>query len=266
MAKALGRRSRAGLQTLGWIGLILSILLAFGILLGRIWVGGTIGQVFTSADVAIGIGVAGLDQASSRLNDGLATLDSTVSELASAPAGSAVPAGIAARLTDIGDRYAAIRDRYVDARAKAASAISLAQAASGLLPGVTVDGDSTPVLDAIDDKLTGLDDALRSLRTAAATRASDAVVAAQTLRGTVAGVADAATAVKARVVRVQTTLDDAQSTIERVLWIGAGGLLIIVAYLALLNGLIIWLARRARPDPVLAPATPVEPDPETPAA
>src|SRR3954447_12446658 len=257
MATALGTRTRTALQVLGWAGLIASLLLAFGIILGRVWVGGTIGQVFTSGDVAISIGLGGLDEATSRLSEGTASLDSAISQLASAPAGSAVPAGIAARLSEIGDRYAAGRDRFIDARAKAASALSFAQAASGILPGVSI-GDETPVLDAVDERLSRLDAALRGLRTAAVTRASDAIGAAQTLRDAISTAADAAGAVRTRVVAVQTRLTEVRGTVERVLWIGAGGLLLIVAYVALLNGLIVWLARRARPkvvaEPSVAPA------------
>jgi hypothetical protein len=46
-----------------------------------------------------------------------------------------------------------------------------------------------------------------------------------------------------------------------VLWIGAGALLLVVGYVALLNVLLIWLARRARraaadPGPAIMEATP----------
>ena len=262
----LGPRTRAGLRVLGWTGLIICAILALGILGGRIWVGNAIGGVFTTADGAIGEGLASLDDARTRLSEGAANLDAAINELAAAPAASAVSAGIAARLNDLGDRYAAVRDRYVEARAKARSALLLAGVASGVVPGFEIPPAVAPALAAIDDRLTQLDARLRGLRTAASTTASDAVAAAQGLRTAVGTASDAAQNVRAQVEGLRVTIGNVQGGIERVLWIGAGGLLLIVGYVALLNALILWLGRRVpRPEAASITAS-TDPDPPEPPA
>jgi len=264
MATTLGPRTRASLRLLGWAGLIICAILALGILAGRIWVGTAIGGVFTTADTAIAEGLASLDDAKARLAEGAANLDATINELAAAPAASAVPAGIAAKLNEVGDRYAAVRDRYVDARAKARAALQLAGVASGIVPGFSVPPEVAPALAAIDDRLTQLDARLSALRTAATTRASEAVAAAQGLRTAVSTAGDAAANVRAQVEALRVRIDDVESGMNRILWIGAGGFLLIIGYVALLNALILWLGRKVpRPEPSTAEAV-AGPSPEPP--
>jgi len=269
MATTLGPRTRASLRLLGWAGLIICAILALGIIGGRIWVGNALGGIFVTADTAIGDGLTSFDDATARLSDGAASLDAAINELASAPAASAVSAGIAAKLNEVGDRYAAVRDRYVDARERARSALRLASVASGLAPGFDVPAGVAPALAAIDDRLTQLDARLSALRTAAATTAGDAVAAAQGLRTAVGTARDAAQNVRAQVEGLRVTITNVQGGVERVLWIGAAGLLLIVGYVALLNWLIIWLGRRVpRPEVATASAaaSPESPTPSDPDA
>ena len=141
------------------------------------------------------------------------------------------------------------------------SALLLAGVASGVVPGFESSSAVAPALAAIDDRLTQLDARLRGLRTAASTTASDAVAAAQGLRTAVGTASDAAQNVRAQVEGLRVTIGNVQGGIERVLWIGAGGLLLIVGYVALLNALILWLGRRVpRPEAASITAS-TDPDP-----
>jgi phage shock protein A len=250
MAATLGRTTRTGLQILGFVGLLVCALLAGGILVGRAWASDTVGQVFVSADTAIADGLSTIDDARARLAERVAPLDEAISELSAAPAASAVPAAVAARLSSVTDGYAAARDRAVAARAQAESALRIARVASGVVPGFSVPPGVETAVIAVDDRLNQLDAAVQRLRNAALTTASEAVAAAQTLRDAVSSVTDAAGNVRTQVEGLRVTIADAHATVDRGLWVGAGGLLILIAYVALLNALIIWLVRRApRPEP-----------------
>ena len=254
MATTLGSKTRTGLQVLGFAGLLVCAVLAGGILVGRAWASDTVGQVFVSADGAITDGLATIDDAKARLAERVAPLDAAISQLSTAAATSPVPAAIAAQLSTVADGYAGARDRVVTARAQAASALQIARVASGVVPGFSVPPGIDAAVAAVDDRVTQLDAAVQGLRAAAVTRASDAVAAAQALRDRVTNVVDAASDVRAKVEGLQVTLTDVHRSVDTGLWLGSGALLVLVGYLALLNALIIWLARRApRPEPAAVP-------------
>jgi hypothetical protein len=66
------------------------------------------------------------------------------------------------------------------------------------------------------------------------------------MRDAVSSAADAATGLRTEVDGLRTRVADVHTSVDRMLWIGAGALLLIVGYVALLNVLVIWLARRGR--------------------
>ena len=261
MATTLGRNTRTGLQVLGFAGLVVCAVLAIAILGGRAWTSSQVGHVFTTADQTIEEALATVDDAKARLQDRLAPLQAAITELGAAPAASLVPAAIAARLSTVADSYADGRDRIATARAQAQSAIRLATVASGVLPGFDVPPAISNAVTAIDDRVTQLDAAVQSLRTAAQTTAADAVAAAQRLRDAVTNAVDAATGVRTQVEGLRVKLVDVNGSLDAVLWISAGGALLFVAYLALLNALIVWLARRAPRVEAVPGDTPPPPEP-----
>jgi hypothetical protein len=254
----VGRKTSILLQVFGLIGLIGSIVLAAGILLGRSWASDTVGQVFVVADSSISDGLATYDDATGRLNGRIDDLDALLGLVGSAPANSPVTAAIAARIGSATDGYAAIRDRYVQARERAQSALRTL-AIANRIPGLEVSTDLSDSLAQVDSRLTQVDAAVTALRTAASGRVGDLAAAVTTFRDRLAGIQELTQTVRDRIVGLQDRVVVIHGRVDSGLWLGAGALLVVVAYVALLNLLIIWLARRRPKVVAAAPAASAAP-------
>jgi hypothetical protein len=255
---ALGRWSSRLLQLLGFVGLVLCIALMVGILLGRSFVAVAVGDVFVTADTSIANGLASIDDARNRLTGGAGTLEELIGDLGPLPATAAVPAAVSAKISSVIDAYAPARDRYVAAREQAQAALGYVRAAARFVPGVELPSGVSDALVQADDRLTRFDTALSGMRGAARATAGDVAAAATSLRETVTSAVATAGTLRTAVDDLRVRIDDIHVSIDRVLWLGTGALLAIVGYVALLNVLIIWLARR-RPKAV---AEAVGPSPE----
>jgi hypothetical protein len=258
---ALGRWTSRFLQIIGFAGLIVCLALAVALLLGRSFVAVAIGDVFVTADTSISSGLSSIDDARNRLTGGATSLDDLVGSLGSVPATAAVPAAVAAKVSSVVDTYAPARDRFVAAREQARTALRYVEAASRIVPGITVPTGVNDALVAADDRLTRIDGALNSLRGAARATAGDLAAAATSLRDAATSAVDAASNMRTQVETLQARLVDIHASVDQVIWLGTGALLAVVGYVALLNVLIIWLARRrpkAQPvaEPVAIEASP----------
>jgi hypothetical protein len=130
------------------------------------------------------------------------------------------------------------------------------------VPPVAVPPGVATALDAADERLTRIDSALSDMRSSARATAGDVAAAATTLRDAVTSATDTARTLRSEIDGLRLRIVDVNVTIDRVLWLGTGALLAIVGYVALLNAIIVWLARR-RPKaaPPLAVAAAAEPSP-----
>ena len=255
---ALGRWTSRLLQILGFAGLALCIALAVGILLGRSFVSVTVGDVFVTADTSISSGLASIDDATGRISEGVGRLEELLGELGPLSASAPIPAAVAARISTVVDAYAPARDRYVAAREQARSALQNVQQAAQFVPGVELPTGVSDALAAADERLTGIDAALTGLRSAARATAGDVASAATNLRDASTTAVDTAGSLRTSVDDLRIRIADVHVTVDRVLWLGTGALLAIVGYVALLNILVIWLARRR---PTVAPTTDAGPAP-----
>ena len=251
---ALGRWNSRILQVIGFAGLLVCIVLAITILLGRAWVGVAVGDAFTTVDTTIADGTASIDDATARLGAGVGMLDELLGQIGTLPASSAVPAAVAARVSQVVDAYTPARDRYVEARTKARAALDYLEMFGRVTPGVEIPSGVSTALTAADERLVAIDTALVGLRGAARGTAGDVASAATSLRDGIATATDAARNLRTAVDGLRLRIVDVHAGIDRVLWIGAGAVLAIVGYVALLNVIIIWLARRR-------PRTPLEVEP-----
>lgn len=243
---ALGRMTAWVLQLLGSVGLIICIALAVGILAGRAWIGVTVGDGFTTVDTTISDGLAKVDEAKARLTDGGGALGQLLDELGPLPSTSPIPAAVAARITQVVDAAAPARDRFVEARSQAQAALGYLQLVTRVAPGIELPPGVSTALSNADDRLARIDSALLTLRSAVRATAGDVAAAATGMRDAVTNAADAATGLRTQVEDLRTRVADAHSSVDRMLWIGAGALLLVVGYVALLNIIVIWLARRGR--------------------
>lgn len=243
---ALGRLTSGLLQLLGLIGLIVCIVLAVGILAGRAWMGVTVGDGFTTVDTTITNGLAKVDDAKARLTDGGGRLDQLLTELGPLPATSPIPAAVSARITELVDAASPARDTLVEARSQAQVALSYLQLLHQFAPNIELPDGVSTALTNVDDRLTQIDTGVASLRAAARATAGDVAAAATSMRDAVKNAADSAANLRGGVEDLQARLVDVHASVDRVLWLSAGGLLAIVGYVGLLNALIIWLARRGR--------------------
>jgi hypothetical protein len=241
---ALGRWTSRFLQILGFAGLIVCLALAIALLAGRSFVSVTVGDVFVTADTSISNGLASIDDARNRLTGGATSLDELVGSLGSVPATAVVPAAVAAKVSSVVDSYAPARDRFVSAREQARAALRYVEAASRFVPGITVPTGVNDALVAADDRLTRIDGALEGIRGAARATAGDLAAAATSLRDAASSAVDTARTLRTQVETLQGRLVDIHAGVDRILWLGTGALLAVVGYVALLNILIIWLARR----------------------
>jgi hypothetical protein len=241
---ALGRWTRRVLQLLGFAGLLVCVVLAVGILLGRTWIGAAVGDAFMTIDTAIADSQISIDDATARLGTGAGTLDELLGQIGTLPASSPVPAAVAARVSQVVDGYAPARDRYVEARAKARAALDYLESIGRVVPAVEIPPGVAAALAAADERLASIDTALVGLRGAARGTAGDIAAAATRLRDGIATATDAARNLRSSVDGLRQRITEVHASVDRVLWLGAGGLLLVVGYVGLLNALIIWLARR----------------------
>ena len=248
---ALGRWTAGVLQLLGLAGLIVCIALVIGILAGRAWIGVAVGDGFTTVDTTISDGLASIDQATARLTDGRTALGQLLDDLGPLPSTSPIPAAVAARITQVVDAAAPARDRFVEARSQAQAAVGYLQLVARVAPDVQLPTGVNGALANANDRLARIDSALLTLRSAARATAGDVAAAATGMRDAVSSAADSATGLRTEVDGLRTRVADVHTSVDRVLWIGAGALLLIVGYVALLNVLVIWLARRGRRAPAV---------------
>jgi hypothetical protein len=162
------------------------------------------------------------------------------------PATSPIPAAVAARISQVVDSYATARDRYVEARSQAQAALRFAETAGRLAPGVQVPAGVATALAEADDRISRLDSALTEMRGAARATAGDVAAAATTLRDTVTNAAVTARSLRGEIDGLRVRIAEVHAGVDRVLWLGTGALLAVVGYVALLNLIIVWLARRRR--------------------
>ncbi len=248
---ALGRMTAGVLQLLGLVGLVVCIGLAIAILAGRAWIGVAVGDGFATVDQTISSGLASVDEAKARLTDGRAALAQLIDDLGPLPSNSPIPAAVAARITQVVDAAAPARDRFVEARSHAQAALGYLQLVTRMAPDVELPTGVSAALTTADDRLARIDSALITLRSAARATAGDVAAAATGMRDAVSNAADAAGGLRTEVERLQARIADVHTSLDRVLWIGAGGLLLLVGYVGLLNVLVIWLARRGRRVPAV---------------
>lgn len=237
-SNARGRRG-SGVRIFGIIGLLLSLLLAIGVLLGRGWVANQVDGAFDSIDQAVGRGTTIVAQTNGRLQERVADLDAVLADLSGSLAGATVPAAVADRAASIADRFSEIRDGWVAARARIDAALETLAQVDAALPFVDLPPGPTEELAALDQRFLEIEDNVSRLRGRIATTVQDVTDVVTAIRGAVSRVAEAGTNVEARLAAVQDRIDVARGNVESVMWITTIALLLFVAYIALLNYLLV---------------------------
>jgi hypothetical protein len=247
----IGRWTSRALQLLGFTGSAVCLVLAVGILLGRSWVSVAVGDAFVTADSSIADGLLSIDDAAASLAAGTAALDEVLGDLGLLASTAPIPDAVAERISTIADAYAPARDRYVAAREQAAAALRYVQLAARVVPDVELPTGLADALRTADARLTGIDAALAGLRKTARSTVGEAAAAATGLRDAISAAADSARTIRAEADDLRGRITAVNARVDRVLWIGTGGLLLAVGYVLLLNAVIVWVARRR---PRIAPA------------
>jgi hypothetical protein len=239
-------RSRKVAQVAGIVGIVVCLLLAGVVLLGRAWLADGLDQVFAAGDAAFETGIATIDEAGARVADRTAELNDLVGALEATAADSPVPAALAARVVSLGDRYDELRERYVALRDRIRSAVRYVRLVDRLVPAVTLPAEPAAPLAELDARITALDERISSLRAPAfvAGKAQDVAVAVSGLRSRAGELVASAGTVRTAVVDMRAKVAEVGGSIDMLLWIAAGGVLFVLAYIAILNGVIVWLARR----------------------
>ena len=151
---------------------------------------------------------------------------------------------IRGRVAAVADGYANLREGYADARAQVAATLQFAEALQGRLPGVQVPARAAGVLAAVDQRLTDIDSKVVALREGAAATVGSVTTAAGALETVVTNAATSVGELRTTVDELQTSVDDASASVHFYLWLVTGGILLFLAWIGLLNVLVIWLARR----------------------
>jgi hypothetical protein len=241
----MGRGPRVAM-IVGIVGLIGCAILAIGILVGRSWTSDRVGGLFDDVSQAVERGGTIADQATIRVQEGRAQVEEIIASSSALDRGAQVTEALAAKVTAVADRYAEIRDQYIEVRAQVGASLRTLERAARFVPGLEIPAAPVEALTALDERLVEIDASLTELRTGGTVAATVGRIqdAAASLRATLDRLTDATARIKAATDDVQARLDRANDRIDLYLWLAAGGLLLVVLYVALLNGLVIWLARR----------------------
>lgn len=240
------RKTRAAAQVAGVIGLVVCAVLAVGILLVHGWVSDAVGGVFETADRQIERGSTIVELATDRVQERVTDIDDFIAGAASVVPGANIPPALAARAASLADRYDAVRNQFAELRARVESGLETVRQVARLVPFIDLPELPTDELTALDARLQQFDDSVGRLREGGVAQvAVDRVVEGATnLRGSIDQVADLGGRIQTRLDQAQDRLVLANSRLDGYLWIMTIILLVLVGYIAILNGLVIWLARR----------------------
>jgi flagellin-like hook-associated protein FlgL len=257
-AKAGGGHRGLGLaaQVVGVIGIVLCLVLAVGVIVGRGWATDTVSQVSTSIDSQVARAVPLLDTASGKVSE-VSGRVGALADAATALAGRPNPSnevlqGLMGALTNVSDRYLELRAKYGELKATVTSALDRLQMLDRLIPGFSIPQGPVDALANLDAAVTDLDAKIMGI--AGAIPETGPIDAAAT------AVATKATEVKGKLDGLVGVIDDAQTrltdlraklasttdTIRTAISIGSLGLVLLLLYFAFLHWVLFRTGRQMR--------------------
>ena len=254
------RRLGMAAQVAGVVGIVVCLLLAAGVLMGRGWATDTVSTVTTNIDSKLAQAVPLLDTASTKVSEvagRVGAVADAATALAAAPApGGELLQGLMGAVTNVSDRYLELRATYGSLKESVTGALEGLQTLSRLVPGFSVPQgpvDALAKLDAavteMDAKITGLTDAIPEsgpidmVATAIATKVGEVEAKLQTLVGTI----DDA---QARLAEVRTELASTTDTINAAISIGSLVLVLLLVWVAVLHWVLFRTGRRMRAEAI----------------
>ncbi len=240
------RKTRAAAQVAGMVGLVVCAVLAIGILFVHGWISDAVGGVFETADRQIERGSTIVELATDRVQERVTDIDDFIANVSAITPGANIPPELAARAASLADRYDAVRNQFAELRARVESGLETVRQVARLVPFIDLPELPTDELGALDERLQQFDAGVTRLREGGVAQAAveRVVEGATNLQGAIGQVADLGERIQTRLDQAQERLDQANARLDGFLWILTIILLLLVGYIAVLNGLVIWLARR----------------------
>jgi len=242
-------------QVVGILGIIVSIVLVVGVLLGRGWVIGQVDAVAATVDAGLARADPVLLAAETKVGDVKTRVEAMVQAADAVAANPAPPPALTGALSGaisaVTDRYASLRSGYSDAREGITSTIAQLQGLVRFIPGVSVPQGPIDALAALDTKVRALDSTLSGVFGGQpGSQAIGELATAVSAKGNelLAGLDTVASAIN----QVQGTLAQARadaagiaSTIDSVMTILTVVIVLLFVYIALLHWVLFRTSRAA---------------------
>ena len=241
-----GRRvaGRAG-QVVGILGIIASLALVVGVLVGRGWVAERVDGVAATLDAAVARALPLVDRAQATVGD----IAVRVGETAAAAEVVAVdPAAtpealqrVLARLSALSQRYLDLRGTYAGVREEVVSALDRLTLLTRFVPGVSVPQGPVDALAALDERARTLDGGIMQVVEAGAAvnavnQTAQAIAdKARGVESSLAGVTEGLDQIEARLATLRAEIAGLASTITSVVTIVAVVLVLLLLYGAFLH-------------------------------
>jgi hypothetical protein len=256
-AKRSRSRRTAGLvgQVVGVIGIVISLLLVVGVIVGRGWLVDQVNAVETSIDATIARAQTPIDNAQATLAD-LTTRIGEAADAANAVAvdPGATPAalqGVLDRIDGLSQRYLELRQTYANVRGDIVSLLDRLQLLDRLVPGFSIPQGPVDALTTIDEKARALDEGIMQLVDAGtavgAANAAAQAIADRLTRAEQAleGIGTTLDTVEARVTALRGEIAQTAASIETAITVIAIVLVLLFLYLAFLH-LVLFRVGRAQ--------------------
>lgn len=249
-------------QVVGVVGIVVCLLLAVGVLLGRGWAMDEVSSTAATIDESLARGEPLLDSAATKVADvqeQVAALEAAAVAVTGNPnPAPALANALSERLSGVSERYLELRTTYASARENIVSAVQRLQMLDRLVPGIEIPQGPIDALAELDARVQELDASLSGIIGPngvvesvqdAAQRIADRIDQADELLATAeAGLANAQVKLAETRARVASTAD----TITTGISIGSLGLFLVFLYLALLHWVLFRHASGMRTSPPAA--------------
>jgi hypothetical protein len=257
-APAGGRHPKLGLaaEIVGVVGIVVFLALAVGIVLGRGWAVSTMDDLAAGVDSRVAKVVPMLDTASGKVSEVSGRLGA-VADIAQSVADSPSPAQailqkLLTEVTNVSDRYMALRTSYADARDTIVGIIDRLQTMERFIPGFSVPQGAVDKLAAVDAKVRELDAAIMGITGAlpqdgavnqAAGTIADKVGKAST---TLDALSTTMSEAKQRLVDLRAEIKSKVDTLRTAITLGSFALVLLCAWIAVLHWVLFRTGRQLR--------------------